>query len=191
VEKDILDLNRNSPSGDAAPPPDTVEDVIARGAMAATGPVTGTAPGTGDGAPLELTDPKPKRKYTRKRKAGEPELTPEQQAQQEAAAELAAFFSPEMIGTVFTNGVNAFYKACSAPVLEPAEQDMLARVFANWAQYRLPSSASAYQPDILLVASIGMLTLTRIKPIAETTAPWWRRMWDKARRKKATPGHPA
>lgn len=179
-EKTILDLNDNSQSADSGAP--TIEDVIARGAASAleAEPGPATAPESG----LEITEPRRRRKYTRRSKK---EPSPEELQAQQAAEELAAFFSPEGIGAVFTSGMDACYAALGAPPLTDAERPMLARVFAQWATYRLPASASAYQPDILLVATVGMATLTRIKPIAETTAPWWRRMWDKVRRRPKVP----
>lgn len=173
-----MDLNENPQSGSAASP--SIEDVIARGAASALEAEPGTAPESG--SDLEITEPRKRRPYKRRAKK-DAEPTPEELAQQEAAAELEAFFSPEGIGAVFVAGLDACYLSLGAHALTPEERPMLARVFAQWARYRLPARASAYQPDILLAATVGMATVVRIKPIAEKTAPWWRRLFDKIRPK--------
>ena len=177
MEKNILDLNE-IPQSDSGTP-ESIEDIIARGAATALESEPVTEPEAG--SEIEITEPRRRRAYRRR---GKKELTAEEQQAEQAAADLDAFFSPDGIGAVFTNGLNAFYLSCGAAPLTEQEQPMLARVFAQWARYRLPARASAYQPDILLVATVSMATLPRLKPIAEKTAPWWRRLFAKLRRKK-------
>lgn len=181
MEFGISNLNRNDDAtGGVASEPfgESIEDIIARGAAAASASEPESAPEPGD---VLITD-KPKR--GRKKKP-----LPDEAAAAQAAAELEVFFTPEGIGTVFTNGLTAFYVACGAPPLTPEEQPMLASVFAKWAKFRLPASASRYQPDLLLAACLAMATLPRMQPIAKTTVPFWRRVFGVFRRKKATPGN--
>lgn len=168
----ITNSELNAENGDA---PESVIDIIARGAEQAAATVTEPAPEAVAAAEgITLTEPRRRRKG-RPRKAPEP--TEEELQAQAQAAELDAFFSEQGIGTVFTNGLNAFYLSCGAVQLTPEEQPMMARVFAQWARFRLPSGASSYQPDILLCACLMMTTLPRMQPIANTTAPFWRRFF--------------
>jgi hypothetical protein len=198
VDKTLSTLSGNSEGGNggARAGGDSVEDVIARGAAAAIEAEPGAEPATEAGAGpggVTFTEPGTKRRRYTKRNSRRPaEPSPEEVQQQEAARELEAFFSPEGIGTVFTTGLDAFYVSCGAPRMADGERDMLAKVFAQWAKYRLPAGASQYQPDILLVATVGMVTLPRIQPIAEKTAPWWRRVGQKitAPFRRAKPGQP-
>lgn len=164
----------------------SIEDIIARGASASVSePVT--APDPGD---VTFGD-KPRRgRKTKAERAAE-------EAEAQAAAELEVFFSPQGIGAVWTNGINAFYVACGADPLTMPEADMHAKAFAAWARYRLPASASKYQPDLLLAATLAMTTLPRMQPIARTTVPLWRRAFGTLRRvvgklfgwRKVTPGN--
>lgn len=157
-------------TGDYGAPMESVADIIARGAQdAVTESGTGAAPGSETGDGLTLTD-KPKR---RRRKGV---VTSEQEQQQEQLAkELEVFFTPEGIGKVFTNGLDAFFTSCGAVPLTPEEQPALAATFALWTKYRMPASAGSYQPDLLLGALVSMAVFNRAQPIAEATAPFWRR----------------
>jgi len=184
----ILNLSENSETfastaTDTSPQVDSIEDIIARGAASAT--ETETAPEPSD--VLITETPKRRGRKTKAEKEAE-------EAAAQAKAELDVFFSPQGIGAVWTNGLNAFYVACGAESLKLEEAEMHARVFATWARYRLPASASQYQPDLLLAATFAMTTLPRMQPIARTTAPLWRRVVARVgsviRRKKAQPGKP-
>jgi hypothetical protein len=178
TELGISNLNRNdesTASGDFG----SIEDIIARGAVSASATESETAPDPGD---VQFVDkPKRGRKTKAQREAEEAEAA--------AAAELEVFFSPQGIGAVWTNGINAFYVACGAEPLTAPEADMHAKAFATWARYRLPANASKYQPDLLLAATLAMTTLPRMQPIAKTTVPFWRRVVAKFRRRKVTPGN--
>ncbi len=181
MELPISNLIENSESSASAP--ESIEDIIARGAATATDTVT--APETGDVLITEA--PKRRGRKTKEEKAAE-------DAAAQAKAELDVFFSPQGIGAVWTNGLNAFYVACGAEPLKTEEAEMHARVFATWAKYRLPARASEYQPDLLLAATFAMTTLPRMQPIARTTAPFWKRVTARigsiVRRKKVKPGQP-
>lgn len=175
---EIPNSNRNDDSS-AGTATDSIEDIIARGAVAASAAETETAPEPSD---VTFTE-RPKR--GRKTKA-------EREAEEAAAArqqELDVFFSPQGIGAVWTNGLNAFYVSCGAEPLKQEEAEMHARVFATWARFRLPAESSKYQPDLLLAATFAMTTLPRMQPIATKTAPFWKRVASKFRRKKPTPGN--
>ena len=168
-EKEILNLNESSDNAQPAAT-ETVEDIIARGATAALEPEP-------EATPVEIGTVKPRRKYTRRGKKDEP-TDEEIKAQADAAqaqAEMEFFFSEKGIGRVFANGINAFYVSCSAEPMTEDEADMQARAFSRWAKYRLPAGSGDYQPELFLLLTVGMSTLPRMKPIAEKTAPWWKR----------------
>ena len=178
----ILNLNENDDTpSDTPAQPQSVEDIIARGAAAAveadnatasdpvTVPEVGTLPG----------GEKPRRKYTRRKKSDEPELTPEEEQRKR---DLDAFFSAAGIGGVFANGIDAFYRSCAAPPVSEEERALLANSFAAWARARMPAESAEYQPELLLGAALAMTTLPRMQPIATKTAPAWRRAFARLKR---------
>lgn len=95
-----------------------------------------------------------------------------------AKAELEDLFTPEGAGQIVAKGLDAFYRSCGAEPLEQSEKNAVAKISAHYMQTRLPKEASAYQPEILLFFTLGSTLLPRIKPVAETTAPFWGRVWD-------------
>jgi hypothetical protein len=114
-----------------------------------------------------------------KRKRGRPRKNPE------PPNELEAFFSPEGIGRVWVTGLNAFYMMCEAPTLSPQEEALHKASFAKVVKKWLPAESAQYQPELLLLACVAMSTLPRMNPIAKKTAPFWRRVYDRMRRKKS------
>jgi hypothetical protein len=120
---------------------------------------------------LDLTDPKP-RKRGRPKRSAEPEL-----------AKMDALFSPAGLGKLWVNAWNGIYGACGAEKLSPEEEKSQADIFAYWCKMRFPNTPEKYQPDILLAASLALSILPRLGPISKATAPWWKRMWARIRRK--------
>jgi hypothetical protein len=105
---------------------------------------------------------------------------------EQVAAAMANFFSPEGIGVLWVNAWNGFYAVCGAEKLAAEQESFHATVFANWAKHRLPQTPEKYQPDMMLLASIAMMNLPRMAPIAKTTAPIWKRFgsWISERARK-------
>ena len=95
--------------------------------------------------------------------------------------ELAEFFTKDGIGSIVARGLNAFFKACDAEQMSVAESNNVAQVTAYYCRARLPKGAGAYQPELLLFATLAMAILPRMGPIAEKTAPFWTRAWERAR----------
>lgn len=93
--------------------------------------------------------------------------------------ELAEFFTQDGIGSIVARGFDAFFTACGADKMSQAEHNNMAKVTAYYFRARLPKEAGAYQPELLLAATVAMAVLPRMGPIAETTAPFWSRVWDK------------
>lgn len=94
-----------------------------------------------------------------------------------AKIDLADFFTEDGIGKVVARGLDGFYVSCGAPEMDRAEFNQIARVVAYYCQARLPSNAKDYQPEILLLATIGMTTLPRLGPVVKTVTPWWQGAW--------------
>jgi hypothetical protein len=99
-------------------------------------------------------------------------------------SDLAKLYTPGGIGRVVTNALDAFYKLCGAPPLDDEDTETTRKIVAEYFKARMPKEASAYQPELMLAIQLAVLTLPRVQPIAAKTAPFWRRMWDKIRRKK-------
>jgi hypothetical protein len=93
--------------------------------------------------------------------------------------ELAEFFTEDGIGAIVARGFDAFFSACDAEKMSQAESKNMAKVTAYYCRARFPKSAGAYQPEILLAATIFAAVLPRIQPIAEKTAPFWARLRDR------------
>lgn len=107
--------------------------------------------------------PKPKRKYTRRRKMG-PTADPE----------IEALFTEAGIGAVAASGLDAFFRVCTAPPMSPEEKRHMEKVVAYYAQQRMPKEASKYQPEILLGMMLAFIVVPRLGPIASKTEPVWR-----------------
>lgn len=89
--------------------------------------------------------------------------------------ELSEFFTQEGIGQIVSRGFNAFFVACGADKMEPAEANNMARIVAYYCRARLPKGAGAYQPELLLCATMIAAIAPRLGPIAEKTEPTRRR----------------
>ena len=86
-------------------------------------------------------------------------------------SELQEFFTQDGIGQIVARGFDAFFVACGADKMGQAESNNMAKVVAYYCRARLPSGAGAYQPELLLLATVGMAVLPRLGPIAEKTEP--------------------
>ncbi len=85
--------------------------------------------------------------------------------------ELSDFYTQDGIGAIVARGFDAFFVACGADKMSQAESNNMAKVVAYYCRARLPKGAGAYQPELLLLATMGMAVLPRLGPIAEKTAP--------------------
>lgn len=93
--------------------------------------------------------------------------------------ELAEFFTQDGIGGIVARGFDAFFVTCGAEPMTQKESNNMAKVVAYYFRARLPKEAGAYQPELLLAATIGFAVFPRLGPITEKTGPFWRRAWDK------------
>jgi hypothetical protein len=93
-------------------------------------------------------------------------------------AELAEFYTQDGIGAIVARGFDAFFVACGAEKMSQAEHNNMAKVVAYYCRARLPKGAGAYQPELLMLATVGMAVLPRLGPIAEKTAPMRERAWN-------------
>lgn len=109
--------------------------------------------------------------YAREGRKGAAKLGPT------AKIDLSDFFTEEGIGKVVARGLDGFYVSCGAAEMDRAEFNQVARVFAYYCQARLPSNAKDYQPEILLLATLGMTTLPRLGPVVQAVTPWWKNAW--------------
>jgi hypothetical protein len=128
------------------------------------------------GEAVEATEePKPKRKYTRRRRMG-PSVDPE----------LEALFTEAGIGAVAASGLDGFFRVCAAPPMSDVEKRHMEKVVAYYAQQRMPKEASKYQPEILLGLMLSFIVIPRLGPISRTTGPvvrpFFSRVWGGIRR---------
>lgn len=158
------------------PTQDDIADILARGADEVIADKQSAAQPTAQHPGLESALPKKRGRPRKNPLPGEPGAVNN--------SELDALFSPDAIGAIWVNGWNAFYSFCGAEQLTGDEAKMHKKVFANWCKHRLPTASSEYQPDILLAATVAMSMLPRMKPIAETTAPWWKRAFQRVFKRK-------
>lgn len=124
-------------------------------------PASSTAPTPENGSPTDTP-----------KKRGRPRKVDAQQAQVDAA--MSNFFSVDGIGNLWVTGWQGFFKFCGAEPMPKEQEGFHAAVFASWAKHRMPETPEKYQPDVMLLASIAMMTLPRLQPIAVKTAPAWR-----------------
>lgn len=180
----IFDFRNIATPTEGAPEAAPVFDAekIMLGADATNGNATPTAPdseatanesapniGPGAAPDLSVSDAN----GVKGKRRGRPRKVDAQTAQVEAA--MANFFSPDGIGALWVQGWDAFFNVCGAEPLAAEMKGFHAAVFATWAKHRLPQTPDKYQPDMMLLASVGMMALPRLQPIAKTTAPMWKR----------------
>lgn len=164
-------IKRESPASDDGNAPQIDPESIMLGAQPETPSqqeIASVEPAAGpvSGASIETESEAPKRRG-RPRKADK--------AQESVDAAMANFFSPDGIGRLWVDGWDAFFHFCGAAQLDTDSKAFHASVFATWAKHRLPQTPEKYQPDMMLLASIGMMALPRMQPIAVKTAPMWKR----------------
>ena len=85
--------------------------------------------------------------------------------------DLAEFFTQDGIGQIVTRGFVAFFVACGADRMGQAEANNMSKMVAYYCRARLPKGAGAYQPELLLLATLAAAVVPRLGPIAEKTEP--------------------
>lgn len=91
---------------------------------------------------------------------------------------MSAMLNPEYIGRIWTTGLNTFYRFCDAEQMNASEEVLHREAFTAVCRHYFPKSAEGIHPVAMLAAVTAMSTLPRLNPIAEKSAPFWKRAFD-------------